>query len=139
VYYFTRAFGIAEDPGCAIPYYQVLDTTYWSGDTREGMHYNEMVDIRDCPNLNKAASERIIDNKYEYRYCLNISFNAEGTPGRGSAIFLHCAGPGKYSTAGCVSIPENEMRQVMELVRPDCIIIIDTAETLASYAPADGG
>ena len=42
---FNAAFGIAADPGCAIPYVQADDDTYWSGDGREGYHYNEMVDI----------------------------------------------------------------------------------------------
>ena len=32
IYRFNRAFGIAADPGCAIPYVQVDDNTYWSGD-----------------------------------------------------------------------------------------------------------
>ena len=30
VYHFNKAFGIAADPGCAIPYFQVDDNTYWS-------------------------------------------------------------------------------------------------------------
>ena len=33
---------------------------------------------------------------------LNISFNEEGTPGRGSAIFLHCLGPQKPCTGGFI-------------------------------------
>ncbi len=43
VYHFNKAFGIAPDPGCAIPYTQVTDDIWWSGDQREGMCYNEMV------------------------------------------------------------------------------------------------
>ena len=35
VYKFNKAFGIAADPGCAIPYVKVTDNTYWSGDARE--------------------------------------------------------------------------------------------------------
>lgn len=50
------------------------------------MRYNEMVDITDYPDLDLTDSEHIVD--YEYQYCLNISFNEDGTPGRGSAIFL---------------------------------------------------
>ena len=36
VFHFNRAFGIADDPGCAIPYVKVDQDTYWSGDPREG-------------------------------------------------------------------------------------------------------
>ena len=113
VYKFNKAFGIADDPGCAIPYIKVDEDTYWSGDAREGMHYNEMVDIKDFPDLQMDDSEHIMDYDYQYRYCLNISFNEDGTPGRGSAIFLHCFGPVKPYTGGCVALPENIMKIVM--------------------------
>ena len=128
VYHFNKAFGIAADPGCAIPYIQVDDNTYWSGDPDR--QYNQMVDIREVPELVMDDSEHIVDYEYQYQYCLNISFNEEGTPGRGSAIFLHCFGPLKPYTGGCVAIPENLMKQVMQTVREDCVVVIDTLENL---------
>ena len=134
VYKFNKAFGIAADPGCAIPYFRVNDNTYWSGDAREGMHYNEMVDIADYPDLDLADSEHIVDYEYPYQYCLNISFNEEGTPGRGSAIFLHCFGTVKPYTGGCVSVPENIMNLIMKRVDPDCVVVIDTVEALTGSA-----
>ena len=130
VYKFNKAFGIATDPGCAIPYVKVNDNTYWSGDAREGMHYNEMVDITDYPDLDLTDSEHIVDYEYQYQYCLNISFNEDGTPGRGSAIFLHCLGPVKPYTGGCVSVPENIMKLILKRVDPDCVVVIDTVEAL---------
>ena len=129
-YHFNKAFGIAPDPGCQIPYIQVDEETYWSGDDREGMQYNEMVDIKDYPDLDMENSEHIVDYEYQYQYCLNISFNEDGTPGRGSAIFLHCFGPAKPYTGGCVAIPENIMRLVMQKVNEDCVVVIDTLENL---------
>ena len=128
VYHFNKAFGIAADPGCAIPYIQVNNDTYWSGDT--AYHYNEMVDIKDYPELVMDDSEHIVDYDLQYQYCLNISFNEEGTPGRGSAIFLHCFGPTKPWTGGCVAIPEYFMKFVMQNVREDCVVVIDTLENL---------
>ena len=130
VYHFNKAFGIAPDPGCALPYIQVTDNIWWSGDTGKGMHYNEMVDIRDVPELSKDDSEHIVDYEYQYQYCMNISFNEDGTPGRGSAIFLHCLGPEKPYTGGCVAIPENIMKQVMQRAKPDCVVIIDLMENI---------
>lgn len=129
-FHFTKAFGMAPDPGCAIPYTQVDDNIYWSGDSRPGMMYNQMVDIRELPDLNKEDSEHIVDYNPHYVYCLNISYNEEGTPGLGSAIFLHCFGPAKPYTGGCVSLPEEKMRFVMQHVRPDCVIVIDSLENL---------
>lgn len=131
-YKFNAAFGISADPGCALPYTQVTDDTYWSGDDRDGMHYNEMVSLKDYPVLNMENSEHIIDYEYQYRYCLNISFNEEGTPGRGSAIFLHCLGPVKPYTGGCVSVPENIMKMIMQEVDPDCVVVIDTLENMGA-------
>ena len=84
VYHFNKAFGIADDPGCSIPYFTVTNDTWWSGDQRKGMRYNEMVDIKDYPDLDRENSEHIVDYAYQYQYCLNISFNEAGTPGRGS-------------------------------------------------------
>ena len=127
-YTFNAAFGIAADPGCAIDYFQVTEETYWSGD--EGYHYNEMVDIRDYPELDMENSEHIVDYEFEYQYCLNISFNDDGTAGRGSAIFLHCFGTRKPYTGGCVALPENIMKLVMQNVQPDCVVVIDTVEAL---------
>ena len=128
VYHFNKAFGIAADPGCAIPYIQVDDNTYWSGDPDR--QYNQMVDIRDVPELAMDDSEHIVDYEYQYQYCLNISFNEEGTPGRGSAIFLHCFGPVKPWTGGCVAVPEYIMLMIMKNVQEDCVVVIDTADNL---------
>ena len=128
IYHFNKAFGIAVDPGCAIPYIQVDDNTYWSGDPDR--QYNQMVDIREVPELVMDDSEHIVDYEYQYQYCLNISFNEECTPGRGSAIFLHCFGPLKPYTGGCVALPENLMKLVMQTVREDCVVVIDTLENL---------
>ena len=128
VYRFNKAFGIASNPGCQLEYIQVDDNTWWSGDPDR--QYNQMVDIRDVPDLVKDDSEHIVDYDYQYQYCLNISFNEDGTPGRGSAIFLHCFGPVKPYTGGCVAIPENIMKLVMQTVTEDCVVVIDTVDNL---------
>lgn len=127
---FDAAFGIAPDPGCAIPYTQVDEGTYWSGDEREGGHYNQMVELKDDPCLDTEDSEHIIDYTRQYQYCLNIDYNKEDVPGAGSAVFLHCLGPCKPYTGGCVAIPEDQMLVVMRHVSPDCVVVIDSLENL---------
>ena len=129
---FNRAFGIAPDPGCAISYVQADEDTYWSGDVNEGMHYNELVSLKDLPELDKDNSEHILDYPYEYQYCLNISYNADGTPNAGSAIFLHCLGDRKPRTGGCVAIPMDQMYFVMQHVSPDCVVVIDSMENFGA-------
>ena len=136
VFHFNRAFGIADDPGCAIPYVKVDENIYWSGDPREGYHYNELVNLKDLPGLDVESgdSEHIIDYVYHYQYCLNISYNEEGTPGLGSAIFLHCFGPVKPYTGGCVAIPEDHMRFVMQCIDENTVVVINTYEALSGGA-----
>ena len=136
VFHFNRAFGIADDPGSLIPYVKVDNDTYWSGDPREGYRYNELVNLKDLPGLDieSGDSEHIIDFVYHYQYCLNISYNEEGMPGLGSAIFLHCFGPVKPYTGGCVAIPEDCMRFVMQRVDTDTVVVIDTYENLSDGA-----
>ena len=69
IFKFNRAFGIAEDPGCkAFDYLQVDENHYWSGDQK--LKYNQMIDIRDFPNLNKDDSEHIADYDPQYTYAL---------------------------------------------------------------------
>ena len=131
IYHFNKAFGIAADPGCALEYIQVDDDIYWSGDPDDC--YNQMVRLSEHPDLAMDDSEHIVNYEYEYQYCLNISFNEEGTPGRGSAIFLHCLGRAKPYTGGCVAIPEYIMKQVMQNVTEDCVVVIDTFENLGGH------
>ena len=130
-YHFNRAFGIADDPGSLIPYVKVDDETYWSGDDREGFHYNELVQLSDVPGLDVNESERIKDYVYHYQYCLNISYNEDAVPGLGSAIFLHCFGPAKPFSGGCVAIPEDYMKFVMQRVDENTVVLIDTYENLS--------
>ena len=134
---FNAAFGIAEDPGCALPYTRVDENFYWSGDGRPGMKYNRVVDIRELPDLDKEGSEHLVDYDPHYLYAMNISYNESGTPGRGSAIFLHCFGPARPYTGGCVAIPMETMRFVMQQVRPDCVVVIDALQNLSPETAAD--
>lgn len=127
---FDAAFGTGEDPGCAMDYVRVDETMYWSGDSREGMRYNQLVSIRDLPWLDTGNSEHLVDFGREYRYCLNIDFNKECRPNAGSAIFLHCLAEDKPYTGGCVVIPEERMLFLMQHVRPDCVVVIDSLHNL---------
>ena len=131
VYTFTMAFGILEDPGCAMPYTQVNDSHYWVGDSNSE-RYNQFVSTRDYDDFNHKDSEHIIDYDLAYKYCLNISYNSDGTPKKGSAIFLHCQTKNKF-TAGCVAIPFESMREVLRHVKEGCIVIMDSGSNIRKY------
>ncbi len=131
VFTFNYAFGIADDPGCAIKYKKVTEDDYWSGDLREGHKYNEMVSINDIPDLDTENSEHIVDYDVHYQYCLNISYNDICEVGKGSAIFLHCLAPQKPYTGGCVAIPKDMMIKVMRNVKENCVVIIDDLKNIS--------
>ena len=131
VFTFTEAFGILEDPGCMMGYTQVNETHYWIGDSNSE-RYNTMVSTRNYDAFNPKESEHIIDYNPGYQYCLNISWNIEGTPGKGSAIFLHCYTKNKF-TGGCVAISEDDMRTVIQRVKPGCVVVMDSHKRIKGY------
>ena len=131
VFTFTEAFGILEDPGCMMGYTQVNETHYWIGDSNSE-RYNTMVSTRNYDAFNPKESEHIIDYNPGYQYCLNISWNIEQTPRKGSAIFLHCYTKNKF-TGGCVAIPEDDMRTVIQRVRRGCVVIMDSQKHIKEY------
>ena len=123
-----KAFGLADDPGCQMEYTKVDGDYYWSGDYREGMPFNQLVSIKDYPDLDKEESERIADFDYAYQYVLNMGYNAENIPEKGSAFFLHSFRFNRPYTGGCVAVPEDIMKFIMQHVKPGCKITIDTLE-----------
>lgn len=131
VYRFTQAFGIAPDPGSRMDYTQVNDEHYWVGDSSSHL-YNKLATVHDAASFDAKESEHIVEYVKPYQYCLNINYNEEGKPGKGSAIFLHCYSDNGH-TGGCVAIPENDMRTILRKVNKETIVIIDDIERLENY------
>ena len=131
VYTFNMAFGIADDPGCEMGYTKINDSHYWVGDP-ESDFYNQFVSIDEEDAFDTELSEHLIDYPVAYKYCLNINYNEDNVPGKGSAIFLHCQTKNKF-TAGCVAIPENIMKELLTLVEDNCVVIMDTNKNITNY------
>ena len=128
-FYFDFAFGIKPDPGCAFEYHQIDANHYWSGDWN--YKYNQFVDIREAPyNFDTTYSEHLIGYNPFYNYALNMGYNAECTPGRGSALFMHCSKPGRPFTMGCVAMTEDKMLFIMQHIQPGCACVIDSLTNL---------
>lgn len=134
-FYVDKAFGLADDPGCTLPYVKVDEYTYWSSDIRP-RYYNRMVDIREVPDLDKKASEHIIDYPIRYQYCLNISYISNNYKNDehviGSALFIQCFPGEKPFTEGGVAIPKDKMVFLMQHIDPKCVIVIDSMEKLGA-------
>ena len=122
VYNLTTPFGIKDDPGSAMPYTKVTKYHYWCGDS-SSRYYNQLVDERTADRKHTSADEYLIRYRGCYNYCLFIDYNAQGEPGKGSCIFLHCMGS-KKSTSGCVAIAEADMIKVLKWAKAGTKIVI---------------
>ena len=128
-FHFDYAFGIKPDPGCAIPYVQVNEHHYWSGN--KNYKYNQMINLLQAPaTFDRTDCEHLIDCAPEYNYVLSFDYNAACKPGKGFALFVRCLNSVKPWTGGGVAIPEEKMFFVMQHVRPDCVCVIDSLEKL---------
>lgn len=121
VYDIGYAFGILKDPRTAILYRQVKSTDYYVDDASSA-HYNKWVDIAVTPKDFNSA-EHLIDICPEYDYALYIDYNDACVKGAGSGIFMHCMGA-KNSTSGCVSVPQDVMKKIVQMIKPGARIMI---------------
>ena len=113
----THAFGIKDDPGSAMNYLKVNKNHYWCADK----YYNQLVDV--SKQKHNCKGEHLIDYTKQYAYAMNIGYNIEGTPGKGSAIFLHCFGNCTY-TLGCVAVSQENMIKILQTCEPGTRICI---------------
>jgi L,D-peptidoglycan transpeptidase YkuD (ErfK/YbiS/YcfS/YnhG family) len=104
-------FGVEPNPGVAFLYRQSRPYDVWDDDP-SSPRYNEWVDDRYAdPGANP---EPMFVSGYDYGAV--IAYNTARTPGLGSAIFLH-VNIGR-ATAGCVTLPTDELLKVLRWLRP---------------------
>ncbi len=115
------AFGVNPDPGCPVGYTQVDDTHYWVGDS-DSPYYNQFISTRDVAYEPTPDDEHLIEYTNSYAYAVWIAYNSEGTPGAGSAFFLHCENG--YPTAGCVAVGREEMVFILRHLTENTYIYI---------------
>lgn len=122
-YQFVTNFGILPDPGSVLPYKQVDEFDFWVDDS-ESRYYNQMVSTKNVvPDWNSA--EPLAEVKPHYNYALALNYNTqERISGKGSAIFLHALHPWKTWTEGCISIPEENVKLLVQQISERAKIVI---------------
>ena len=121
-YTMTEAFGVASDPGTAMPYRHVGSDDWWVEDNRSRYYNQHRLGSQggfdmSLPESDVNGSERLVNHPTQYRYVVVIDFNRwPATPYRGAGIFLHVNGSG--ATAGCVSVPSSAMVTILRWLRP---------------------
>ena len=116
-------YGIEPDPGVAFAYHRLTCGDWWDEDDRTA-DYNRFVHLA-CGARPPFAggSEALWRISPQYRYFAVIDYNSHPiVRGRGSAIFLHVSDGGR--TAGCVSLPEQQLLRVLRWLRPGAVIHI---------------
>ena len=122
-YRFTQGFGILENPGSRLPYKVLDEEDYWVDDS-DSVYYNQMVSTKQITKDWNSA-EHLISVMPQYRYSLALSYNTEERiPGKGSAIFLHCFHDWKTWTEGCIAIPEENMKTLVQQLDEAARIVI---------------
>jgi L,D-peptidoglycan transpeptidase YkuD (ErfK/YbiS/YcfS/YnhG family) len=105
---FYRADRIAT-PGTMLPLWKIEPDDGWC-DSPEDSNYNRLVKLP-----YPASTESLWRDDHVYDIIAVIGFNDDPVyTGKGSAIFLHLARPDFSSTAGCVALAENDLRQALE-------------------------
>ena len=133
VYRFTMAFGLKANPGTILPYHQIVDGDYYVDDGNS-QYYNKLANTKQVQKDWNSA-EDLMAQAPQYNYGLVLDYNPECTPGKGSAIFLHC--PKSWNntgTSGCISIPEEDMKKVVCQVDTGTkIVVVQDESDLANY------
>ena len=112
VFKMNTPFGIKDaEAGFPSNYIKVDKDCYWNGDSQSEL-YNKLVSTRTYTAFRTSESEHLINYAPYYNYCIDTGYNADGTPYKGSAIFLHCV-VGNENTHGCIAIPEENMKEVL--------------------------
>ncbi len=120
VYTLGQAFGTASDPGCTRDYLKLNSNYYWVDDS-SSEYYNQLVDASKT-RIAWSSAEHLIDSPGAYKYAIAIDYNTACTPGKGSAIFLHCSVGS--STSGCVAVSESNMTKILKSLSSDTRIYI---------------
>jgi len=112
-YGFSFFFGLDANPGVRFPYRPVNGPSIVWDDDPASANYNEWIDTR---LASAGVRPEPMDNAPVYDYGAVIAYNVARTPGLGSAIFFHVSDGG--STAGCVSLPVQELLEVLRWLDP---------------------
>ena len=122
-------FGVDANPGVRYPFRHITGTNFAWDDDPASSNYNEWVDTN---SASAGASPEQMNTTPSYLYGVVIGYNDARTPGLGSAIFLHVSHGS--STAGCVSLPMDELLQVLRWLDParSPRIAIGTIDALTS-------
>jgi L,D-peptidoglycan transpeptidase YkuD (ErfK/YbiS/YcfS/YnhG family) len=112
----TEAFGRAGNPGTALPYRIADGDDWWVSDVNSPRYNRYAQCAAGTCDFNEQASENLYAAGAVYDNAVVIDYNRAGTPGAGSAFFLHVSNGA--ATAGCVAIDAGSLRALLRWLNP---------------------
>lgn len=128
------AFGLAADPGTALPYRHVDGNDWWPYEPRDPATYNIFQNHKDSHSSWRADySEQLASFPGQYDYAVVVGFNLprgvhysatrhqrvathHADIHLGGGIFLHVRGTG--STAGCIAMDRSHVKWALRWLDP---------------------
>jgi L,D-peptidoglycan transpeptidase YkuD (ErfK/YbiS/YcfS/YnhG family) len=110
IYTLDFAFGTAPNPGSGLQYVQVDHDHWWDGDMKSPT-YNTMQVCKKAQCPFDTSPDAVV-----------MGVNKARVPGNGGAFFVHTTDGGP--TAGCVSMDDGTLVEIMRWLRPGALIAI---------------
>ena len=115
----TQAFGYFSNPGTSLPYFKTTSADWWI--SHKSVYYNthQRCTASSCPShpSTSQGDEHLVTETpyYDYAVVINTPSGLSAYP-HGSAFFLHVTY--RPPTAGCVSIPQDQLVRVLRWLTP---------------------
>ena len=113
VYDFDFIFGVNADPGVHFPFRRITGANIVWDDDSTSTNYNRWIDTN---TASAGVSPEPMYTAPSDSYGVVIVYNDEHTSGLGSAMFLHVSHGS--STAGCVSLPRDDLLALLRWLDP---------------------
>ncbi|MUM19399.1 L,D-transpeptidase family protein [Mycobacterium sp. CBMA271] len=120
VYSLDYAFGTAPPPPSGLRYVQIGSNDWWDSDVNSATYNTHQQCAKaSCP-FDTGPSENL--NIPQYKHAIVMGVNKDRVPGGGSAFFVHTTDGG--ATAGCVSLDDATLVQLIGWLRPGAVIAV---------------
>ena len=123
LFYIGGAWGYAQSikKHPRLPYRKVTSRDLWVEDSSSA-NYNRHLILKHEPKTQWERAQQMKQGDYAHSLKLFIAHNPppKPTPGAGSAVFFHIwRGGGSKPTAGCTTMPESTLKQLVAWIDPD--------------------
>lgn len=121
------AFG-TSNPGTNLPFRQITPNSYWISNVNDDQ-YNTWQERESS----SRQDEHLINETVAYKYGIVINYNTSNpVKGGGSGFFLHVSNGSP--TAGCVSVPQGKMVELMQRLHGGAYIVnVNSINEISNY------